>query len=55
MGGRENSNSLFKKGGLEKVGTKEWCLFFDFVCFSGCHFTQPGFAKKDIVESDFFL
>ena len=38
----------------QKVGIEKWCLFFDFVCFGGCHFTQPGFAEKDIVESDFF-
>ena len=29
----------------QKVGIEEWCLFFDFVCFSGCHFTSPDFAK----------
>ena len=23
----------------QKVGIKKWCLFFDFVCLSGCHFT----------------
>ena len=23
----------------QKVGIKKWCLFFDFVCFSGHHFT----------------
>ena len=22
-----------------KIGLKKYCLFFDFVCFSGCHFT----------------
>ena len=27
-----------------KVSLWKWCPFFDFVCFSGCHFTQPGFS-----------
>ena len=38
----------------QKVGLEKWCLFFDFVCFSGRHFTLPHFAKKDIVKN-FFL
>ena len=38
----------------QKVGLEKWCLFFDFVCFSGRHFTLPHFAKKDIGKN-FFL
>ena len=38
----------------QKVGLEKWCLFFDFVCFSGRHFTLPHFAKKDIGKK-FFL
>ena len=30
----------------QKVGLEKWCLFFDFVCFSGRHFTQLHFGKK---------
>ena len=29
-----------------KIGLKKCCLFFDFVCFNGCHFTLLDFAKK---------
>ena len=39
---------------LEKVSLRKWCPFFDFVYFSGCHFTQPGFTEKDIVQNFFF-
>ena len=38
----------------QKVGLEKRCLFFDFVCFSGRHFTQLDFAKKDIGRN-FFL
>ena len=30
----------------KKVGHQKWCWFFDFVCFSGCHFTKSGFSQK---------
>ena len=32
----------------KKVGHQEWCPFFDFVCFSGCHFTKSGLFQKQI-------
>ena len=38
----------------QKVGLEKWCLFFDFVCFSGRHFTKLHFGKKDISKK-FFL
>ena len=38
----------------QKVGLEKCCLFLDFVCFSGRHFTQPGFTEKDIVQNFFF-
>ena len=44
-----NQQSFISK----KVDHQKWCPFFDFVCFSGCHFTKPDFAKNDMV--DFFL
>ena len=37
-----------------KVGLQKWCPFFVFVCFNGCHFTKPGFAKKDTWPDQFF-
>ena len=37
-----------------KVSLQKWCPFFVFVCFSGCHFTQDGFTKKDNVQKIFF-
>ena len=37
-----------------KVSLRKWCPFFVFVCFSGCHFTQDGFTKKDNVQKIFF-
>ena len=27
---------------------RKWYLFFDFVCFSGCHFTKSGLFQKQI-------
>ena len=32
----------------KKVGHQKWCPFFDFVCFSGCHFTKSGLFQKQI-------
>ena len=37
-----------------KVSLRKWCPFFVFVCFSGCHFTQDRFTKKDNVQKNFF-
>ena len=31
-----------------KVDIKNWCPFFDFVCFNGCHFTKSGLFQKQI-------
>ena len=31
-----------------KIGLEKWCLFFYFVCFSGCHFTKSGLFQKQI-------
>ena len=39
---------------LGKVSHQNLCPFFNFVCFSGCHFTQPGFTEKDNVQKFFF-
>ena len=30
----------------KKVGHPNWCPFFDFVCFSGCHFTKGELFQK---------
>ena len=32
----------------KKVGHQKWCMFFYFVCFSGCHFIQSGLFQKKI-------
>ena len=37
-----------------KVSLQKWCPFFAFVCFSGRHFTQDKFTKKDNVQKFFF-
>ena len=30
----------------KKVGHQKWCLYFDFVCFSGFHFTKSVLFQK---------
>ena len=30
----------------QKVGLEKWCLFFDFVRFSGRHFKKSGFSQQ---------
>ena len=40
---------------LKKVGHQKWCLFFDFVCFSGCHFTKSGLFQKQIGNRGVFF
>ena len=30
----------------KKVGHQKWCPFFDFVCFSGGHFTKSGLFQQ---------
>ena len=40
---------------LSKVDIKKWRPFFDFVCFNGCHFTQPGFTQISVVGISNFL
>ena len=37
-----------------KVSPRKRCPFFVFGCFSGCHFTQDRFTKKDNVQKFFF-
>ena len=39
----------------KKVGHQKWCPFFDFVCFSGCHFTKSGLFQKQIGNRGVFL
>ena len=39
----------------KKVGHQKWCLFFDFVCFSGCHFTKSCLFQKQIGNKGSFF
>ena len=51
LGARDQSNHFWTKQQSfisKKVGHQKWCPFFDFVCFSGCHFTKSGLFQKQI-------
>ena len=43
--------SLSQKAKLynPKIWNRKVAFVFDFVCFTGCHFTQPGFTQISIV------
>ena len=39
----------------KKIAHQKWCPFFDFVCFSRCHFTKTGLFQKQIGNMSVFL